>query len=207
MQLLPLGLATPLNLFNSLAKLTHNAGFKTPEEFWTNPATQPPQKPPGPPPEMQVEMAKLEDSKQRTQAEMVMQQHKLQAQAQSDAQKAQVDAMLKEQQLALDRYKAELAAQTDKEITVMKLASEAELERMRMMVQQQQQQRTEGQAKEKANGQQSALSAVVREIQNINNEIQSSKPEVIVPIRDASGRIIGGKIQTAGGESREIRIQ
>src|SRR5512139_775818 len=207
MQLLPLGLATPLNLFNSLAKLTHNAGFKTPEEFWSNPALQQPKPPPGPPPELQLEMAKLEDSKQKTQAQMMMEQQKMQVQAQTDAQQAKVDAMLKEQQLALDRYKAELQAQTAKEIEVMKLATQTELEQLRMQWQAQQQARTEGQAQEKANGQKNVLSAVVNEIKNVAEEINASRPEVIVPIRDASGRIIGGKVQTAGGEVREIRIQ
>ena len=63
------------------------------------------------------------------------------------------------------------------------------------------------QAQEKANGQKNVLSAVVNEIKNVAEEINASRPEVIVPIRDASGRIIGGKVQTAGGEVREIRIQ
>lgn len=43
-----IGLATPKNIYNALAKMTQNAGFKNPEEFWTDPSEQPVQ-PPEPP--------------------------------------------------------------------------------------------------------------------------------------------------------------
>src|SRR5512139_179534 len=189
MQLLPLGLATPVNMFNALAKLTHNAGFKTPEEFWSNPSLQPPAPPPGPPPQLQLEMAKLEDSKQKTQAEMAMEQQKLQAQAQADAQKAQVDAMLKEQQLALDRYKAELAAQTQKEIEVMRMASEAELERMKLQVQHEHamHQLSAGQNHEiRVNGTKDNINQqVTSAFQAIMQAIEATKTTAIVPVRDA----------------------
>ena len=210
MQLLPLGLATPLNLFNSLAKLTHNAGFKTPEEFWSNPSNAPPQQPPGPPPEVQLEMAKLQDSQQKTQAEMVMEQQKLQAQAQADAQKAQVDAMLKEQQLALDRYKAELEAQTRKEIEVMKLATQTELEQMKLNVAHQHamHQMAVGQEHDiKLNGSKSAIQQVMQALQLLQQQIAAQQTVAISPIRDAGGRVVGGKIQTAGGDVRTVTIQ
>jgi len=35
-----IGVATPKNIYNALAKLTQNAGFKDVEEFWTDPAGQ-----------------------------------------------------------------------------------------------------------------------------------------------------------------------
>ena len=160
---------------------------------------------------MQLEMAKLEDSKQRTQAEMVMEQQKLQAQAQADSQKAQIDAMLKEQQLALEKYKAELAAQTQKEIEVMKMASDAELERMRLATQHQNamHQLQAGQQHEiRVNGTKDNINQqVTQAFQAIMQAIEASKTAAIVPVRDAAGRIVGGRIQTAGGEVRDVRIQ
>jgi hypothetical protein len=38
-----IGLTSPEKIYNALAKLTQNAGFKNPEEFWTNPANTPEQ--------------------------------------------------------------------------------------------------------------------------------------------------------------------
>jgi hypothetical protein len=37
------GLTSPEKIYNALAKLTQNAGFKNPEEFWINPANTPEQ--------------------------------------------------------------------------------------------------------------------------------------------------------------------
>ncbi len=37
------GLTNPEKIYNALAKLTQNAGFKNPEEFWVNPANTPEQ--------------------------------------------------------------------------------------------------------------------------------------------------------------------
>jgi hypothetical protein len=48
-----IGLATPKNIYNALAKLTQNAGFKNPEEFWTDPegVEQKPKEEPQPTPD------------------------------------------------------------------------------------------------------------------------------------------------------------
>jgi hypothetical protein len=39
-QAIQIGVATPKNIYNALVKLTQNAGFKEPEEFWTDPEAQ-----------------------------------------------------------------------------------------------------------------------------------------------------------------------
>ena len=38
-----IGITNPEKIYNALAKLTQNAGFKNPEEFWINPANTPEQ--------------------------------------------------------------------------------------------------------------------------------------------------------------------
>lgn len=59
-----IGLATPKNIYNALAKLTQNAGFKNAEEFWTDPegVEQKPKEEPQPSPDAvlysQTEIAK-----------------------------------------------------------------------------------------------------------------------------------------------------
>lgn len=100
---LPLGLATPKNIYNALAKLTQNAGFKQPEEFWTDPEKAPPmQQPPSP------EAIKAQAEQQKTQMQL-----------QADAQKFQAEAALEQQRLAFE------AAEKEKDRL-------AELERTRM---------------------------------------------------------------------------
>lgn len=64
-----IGLASPKNVYNALTKLTQNAGFKNPEEFWTNPEqNQQPEQPPQPSPDTvlisQTEMEKAKISAQ-----------------------------------------------------------------------------------------------------------------------------------------------
>ena len=60
---LQIGVATPKNIYNALAKLTQNAGFKDPEEFWTEPQEGPP--PPRQDPKVEIEKARLALDKER----------------------------------------------------------------------------------------------------------------------------------------------
>jgi hypothetical protein len=75
---LPLGITTPQNIYNALAKLTQNAGFKRPEEFWSDPAKAPPQPPPPNPEaikaqaEMQAKQMDLQADQQKFQAEKTL---------------------------------------------------------------------------------------------------------------------------------------
>lgn len=149
------GVVNPKNIYNALIKLTQNAGFKHPDEFWTDPSTQPPQPPP-PPPEVQVEQMRLQAKQQemqvkmqseqaKMQQELQLKQQELQMQAQFEKQKA--DQQLQQEQLRsqndvaierdklqmqaeLERYKAELKAETDLKIAAMELQiKQAEMEK------------------------------------------------------------------------------
>jgi hypothetical protein len=46
------GLATPQNVYNTLAEITKNAGFRNPDKFFTDPTNAPPAPPAPPPPEV-----------------------------------------------------------------------------------------------------------------------------------------------------------
>ena len=48
------GIATPKNIYNTLARLTKTVGFKDVTEFWTDPEKAPP-KPPPVDPKIQIE--------------------------------------------------------------------------------------------------------------------------------------------------------
>jgi len=67
MQVGPMGLATPENLFQTLSEMTKNAGFKQPEKFFTDPANTPPKPPPDPTqdPKFQIESRKLDIEQQK----------------------------------------------------------------------------------------------------------------------------------------------
>ena len=125
-----LGIATPKNIYNALAKLTTNAGFRNVEEFWTDPEMAQP-KEPQPDPQVQMEQAKLQNDVQKTQAQMQMDQQKAQQEAMIRQQEAEQKAQLEQQKLALEaqkiqmqieleKWKAELQAKTDLQIAMFK---------------------------------------------------------------------------------------
>lgn len=131
----PQGLSDKTKVYNTLKRLSQVAGFKDPNEFWTDPSTQPPA-PPAPDPAVMAEQAKaqaqmqIEQGKAQTTMEVERMkgqlklqelQANLQLQASNDQRdseremmRAQMDAELKRKQLELDEWKAELTAQMDK---------------------------------------------------------------------------------------------
>jgi hypothetical protein len=115
-------LVTMENLHNSSTKLVEASGYKTPELFFTDPATQKPQ-PPKPDPKM------LE-----VQGKMQLEQQKAQADVQMGQQKAQADIALSQQQtqaqLASDQIRMEQEMQLKRE----QMAAEMQLKREQMLM-------------------------------------------------------------------------
>jgi hypothetical protein len=119
-QAMAIGLATPVNIYNALKRLTQNAGFKQAEEFWTDPATVPPQQPQPNPEVMKVQaeiQAKQTDAQIKMQTAQADIAHKQQT-AQIDLERARIeldikraDLQLRRQDLELKREKAMLDAQ------------------------------------------------------------------------------------------------
>jgi len=108
------GLTSPDKIYNALAKMTQNAGFKNPEEFWTNPAENP----------------QAQQEPQPSEAEMMIQgqlqieQQKAQAQLQQEQVRSQNDILIEREKIAaqaeLERFKAQLKAETDLAIAQLK---------------------------------------------------------------------------------------
>jgi hypothetical protein len=129
---LQIGVTTPEKIYNALAKLTQNAGFQNPGEFWVNPSTQPPQQPQPSPEEikvqgqMQIEQMKLQSEQQRFQAETQIEQQKAELQLQHEMLRSQNDVAIEREKIAaqmeLERYKAQLRAETDLAIAQIKAA-------------------------------------------------------------------------------------
>lgn len=99
-QAMPLGIVTPDNVYNTLAKLATAAGFKNPDEFFTKPNGQPPPQQPNP-------LVQAEQVKAQAQTQIA------QVKAQSDAQLAQVKAQ-SETQVQAARAQADMAIQQHK---------------------------------------------------------------------------------------------
>jgi hypothetical protein len=116
-QALPLGIATPTNIYNALIKLTQNAGFKDAEEFWTAPDQQPKQQQPDP-------------ETVKAQQEMQLEQQKHQDDMQMQQAKSQSDMMLAREQMqmdmALEQFKAQLKAETDIAIAHLRAKTEVQ---------------------------------------------------------------------------------
>ena len=121
---LSVGLTDPEKIYNALAKLTQNAGFKNPDEFWINPANTP-----------QVEGTPLDPTTMAIQGQLAIEQAKAQGDLAIAREKA--DANLEQEQLRsrndviierekiaaqaeLERFKAQLKAETDLAIAEIK---------------------------------------------------------------------------------------
>lgn len=119
----PLGgrVVTEQNVFAVQAKIAENAGFKNPAEFWTDPAKLPPPQPPAPDPKIALEQAKLEqkdrEAAAKRQDDAFRFQAETQQQMQIDANRQEWEARQKdrelEQEAALERMRAEFAAQAE----------------------------------------------------------------------------------------------
>lgn len=102
------GLTSPDKIYNALAKLTMNAGFKNPEEFWTNPIDAPPPPPPGPSIEEQAIQAQMEIDSMKVQAENARKLAELDERQRKDI----IDAQIKERELAFNEWKTRLENET-----------------------------------------------------------------------------------------------
>ena len=111
---LPAGITSPDKIYNALAKLTQNAGFKNPEEFWTNPAENPQGQQQDKPSETEIAI----------QGQLQIEQQKAQAQLQQEQVRSQNDILIEREKIAaqaeLERFKAQLKAETDLAIAQIK---------------------------------------------------------------------------------------
>jgi hypothetical protein len=117
---LQLGLTSPSLIFAMLSKMANIAGYKNAEEFWQDPAKQPPTPPQPPQPDPQ--MMALQQQAQLEQAKLQMQMQakaaELQAESRLEQQKAQAEAELSRERARLDAAVALKKAKIDAEAKV-----------------------------------------------------------------------------------------
>ena len=104
---LAVGITSPDKIYNALAKLTQNAGFKDPDEFWTNPADNP---------QPQGEQ-KPSEAEIMIQGQLQIEQQKAQANMAQEQERSRNDIIIEREKIAsqaeLERFKAQLKAETD----------------------------------------------------------------------------------------------
>lgn len=122
-----IGVATPQNIYNALRKLTQNAGFKEPEEFWTDPGDKPIQPPPDP--KVALKKMELEADQHKFQAEAQVKQQEADKAAQMDVMKFQAEAAIDKQKAEMVWQQEQLRSQNDVAIEKEKIAAQMELER------------------------------------------------------------------------------
>ena len=117
------GLTDKNKIYNALSKLTQNAGFKNPDEFWTDPSNQPPQQQ-QPNPQEQLVQGQLAIEQAKAQADMQLEAQKNQADYEQEQLRSQNDILIEREKIAaqaeLERFKAQLKAETDMAIAQLK---------------------------------------------------------------------------------------
>jgi len=112
---LSIGITSPEKIYNALAKLTQNAGFKNPEEFWINPANTP---------EQEGQPNKPSEAEIMVQGQLQIEKQKADAQLQQEQVRSQNDVIIEREKIAaqaeLERFKAQLKAETDLAIAQIK---------------------------------------------------------------------------------------
>jgi hypothetical protein len=112
---LQIGITSPEKIYNALAKLTQNAGFKNPEEFWINPANTP---------EQEGQQQKPSEAEIMIQGQLAIEKQKADAQLQQEQVRSQNDVTIEREKIAaqaeLERFKAQLRAETDLAIAQIK---------------------------------------------------------------------------------------
>jgi hypothetical protein len=134
------GITSPEKIYNALAKLTQNAGFKNPEEFWTNPSENQPAPPPKSDTEIaiegqkEIEAMKLQASAQKFQAETEVAREKAQQQLQQEQARSTNDVQIEQAKIAaqmeLERWKAELDAQVQLQKEQMRVEAQRQIKEM-----------------------------------------------------------------------------
>lgn len=195
---MPMGLATPQNLYHTMSKIVENSGFKDVQNFIQDPKNVPPQ-PQQPPLPLQIEQMKIQADAQKHQAESQNDIQKFQAETQMTREVEQIKADAKLQEI---RANLELQAsndQRDAEREMHKAQMDAQLAQQQLEFDKWKVEFTEqnkiyieemkirGMPPSDAMQEQSNMTQVLTGLQAVIG--QMSAPKVIV--RDAQGRAIG----------------
>lgn len=128
-----IGITDAKKIYNAAKRMAENAGFSDGDEFFTDPSTLPPkpQQPPQPDPAVQVEMirqqGKEKELAQKAQAEAQQAQFNMQQEIARSTNDIAIEREKINAQMELERYKAQLKAETDLRIAEMQAAMRSQI--------------------------------------------------------------------------------
>ena len=134
LEMLPLGLAKPENLYATVSRMTKAAGYKDADEFWTDPSKNPPP-PPQPPLEIQLEQLKQQGEMQKTQMLQQAEAMKFQAEHQMNAAIERLKAEAKQREVELQLQLQASNDMRDGERETFKAEKQAQLAQAQLDVQ------------------------------------------------------------------------
>lgn len=210
MQLGPMGLAGPQQLYATVTEMSKLAGFANTKKFWIDPATVPPQQPQPP-----IEVI-LEQMKQQFEANQAEMDRRL------DASKTQADNETKE-------YVAEIQTETQKIIAAVKLWAEqfqqsmqAQLDERRaaeegmrkdleFVAKQADRQPVSvnvGRSKEEEKAELSQMAeSFSKQMADLAARIEGGRTVRVERIRGKDGKLAGGRVVRADGTTQDIQFQ
>lgn len=127
-----MGLATPQNLYHTMAKIVENSGFKDVQNFVQDPANAPPAPPPQPPIELQVAQMKIQADAHKAQAQAQQDIQKFQAETQMTTQIEELKAQAKLQEIQANLELQASNDQRDSEREIMKMQHSQQIDMMKM---------------------------------------------------------------------------
>ena len=205
--LMPMGLATPENIYHTQTKIVEAAGFKDVQNFLQDPRGKPPQPPP-PNPMLQIEQIKQQGIAQKAQFDAQNEEKKLQIEAQIQNEQHQREMM---RDMEVERNKQEMQARDSQ----FQAQLEAQKEQQRLQIEEYSKQADRDLARWKAelDAQVKLTIAGIKSPQEVIEETeaeeskedkfiqalqvmmqQMNQPKMVV--RDANGRAVG--IQSVG---------
>jgi hypothetical protein len=127
-----MGLATPQNLYHTMAKIVENSGFKDVQNFVQDPRNAPPAPPPEPPLPIQLEQMKIQADAQKHQANSQQDIQKFQAETQMQLQVEQIKAEAKQREIQASLELQAANDQRDAERETMKAQFDAAMAQQKM---------------------------------------------------------------------------
>jgi acetyl/propionyl-CoA carboxylase alpha subunit len=120
-------IVTMENIYNTQAKIAENAGFKSIEQFWSDPKKAPQQQQ-QPDPAQQA----AQQQAQAEQGKMQLEQAKMQQSAQASQQQAQMQSQIEQAKLQASQQTEQMKAQAAQQIEAARLQAAQETERIRL---------------------------------------------------------------------------
>jgi len=206
LQTMPLGISNPQTVYQTATEIAKLQGFSQPEKFWNDPSKNPPP-PPQPPLPLMIEQMKMQGEAQKTQFE-----------AQADSQKTQQEMAFErwkaEQDIALEQWKAQLDSQTKIAIEQMKAGTTKEVKAAELMSTHQLKgaefERADNEVAQESGEKQAVqqqMQAVEQAVSQLSQMLAGRQTVAVEKVRDKTGRMVGAVIRRADGSTEQVTIQ